>query len=336
MGIFSREKKEKKLALVFDIGSSSVGGALLWMEDGGTPEMVFSTREDFPLEHNVDPNRLLGNAVKSLEIVSSKISRSGIGVPDRIFCVLSSPWHMSQIRTISYQKNTPFIFTQELADNLIKKEISLFDGEHTKKYKPGEIRSIELKLMQVLLNGYPATSPFGEKAKELTLSVSISVSPEKVLRKIEEAVERHFHNPNIKFCSFAVASFTIGRDSFAQHQDFIMIDIGGEIADVSMVKKEVLRESSSFPLGVNFILRRIASSLNATLSEAKSLFYLYKNGHAEEKTKRRLEGVINDLKKEWRTNFEQSLAGLSKDISIPSVVFVTVDRDLASFFEELI
>jgi len=45
MGIFSKPKEEKELALVFDIGSSSVGGAVFEIQKFGIPKIILSIRE---------------------------------------------------------------------------------------------------------------------------------------------------------------------------------------------------------------------------------------------------------------------------------------------------
>ena len=45
MRIFSDDKKKEELMLVFDIGSSSVGGALFLMQNYRVPKIIFSIRE---------------------------------------------------------------------------------------------------------------------------------------------------------------------------------------------------------------------------------------------------------------------------------------------------
>ncbi len=335
--IFSHVKKEE-LVLVIDVGSSSVGGALFWAQGSGVPEIIFSIREPIALEKEINPERFLSLTAKALEILAGKIAGRGLGAPKKIFCVLSSPWYASQTRTISMQKNTPFVFNSKLADSLIAKEIGLFEEEHLKKYIEGgsKIVAIELKNMKTTLNGYVTTQPFNQKAQELGMVMFISMSGEQVLQKIKEAVGSHFNCDHIKFSSFTIASFTVARDLFAHQEDFLLIDIGGEVTDIAMVKKEVLHESASFPLGPNFIIRGVAAELNCGLNEAKSLVSLYKDGHADGEAEQRIGPIIIKLRSEWLKKFQESLASLSSDISIPSTIFVSVDQDLADFFTETI
>ena len=342
MGIFLWNKKESddkgELVLVFDIGSASVGGALFRKRKSGIPQIVKTFREPIILEKNIDIDQFLLSTAKSLDIIVNKIYKTGVGAPSGIFCFLSSPWHVSETRVISLKKNTPFMFTTKLADDLIKKEISLFEDEHLVEYAHADnaVRSIELKNIKTMLNGYETPKPLDQKTKELEMTIFISISPEQVLKKIEETIMRHFHFEAIKFSSFVMASFAVVRDMYIHEDGFLLIDIGGEVTDISMIKKNALRGSISFPLGCNFIVRGIASALSSSPSEAKSLISLSKDGHAAESVVKKLEPALTKLKAEWLDKFQESLSNLSNDISIPATIYLTLDTEMAAFFSEII
>lgn len=335
--IFSRTQK-KELVLVFDIGSSSVGGALFWAQGSGAPKIVFSIREPITLEENLGVDRFLSLALKSLEVVASRIHMAGAGAPAMIFCVLSSPWYVSQTRIIKLQKNAPFLFTPRLALDLIQKEKDLFKEEHSAKYSRSSagVRLIEMKNIKTMINGYETSNPLEQKGRNLEMTIFISMSGEQTLRKIEKTIRGHFHAKEIKFSSFAFSSFAVVRDIYAHNEDFLLIDIGGEMTDISMVKKNILRESISFPLGVNFMIRGVASRFRCSLSEAKSLISLFKDGHAEKSAAKKLGSVMDNLRIEWLDKFQESLSNLSNDISIPAVIYLAVDKEMADFFSEII
>jgi len=338
MGIFSGSKKEGELSLVFDIGSSSVGGALFFLNKSGVPKIIHSIREPIVLLSQMDIDQFLSLTMKSLSIVAEKISKAGVGAPTKIFCVLAEPWYGSQTRVIKLSKNTPFLFNTKLADSLIEKEVALFKEEHlVRNIDEGDkVLPIELKNMGVLLNGYATHNPLDQKTKELEMTIFLSMSGEQFLKNVQEIILKHFHREEIKFSSLLMVSFATIRDMFAHHENFLLIDIGGEITSISMVKKDVLREAGSFPTGKNFIIRGVASELNCSLEEAKSLISLYKDGHTNPSIQNRLEGAINKLQSEWSKKFHKTLAGLSKDISVPAVIFLTADPDLADLFLQTI
>ncbi|MDP2789296.1 MAG: hypothetical protein Q8O46_04640 [bacterium] len=338
MGIFSKSKDKGELALLFDIESSSVGGVLFYINKSKVPEIVFSFREQIVTETEFNFDRFFTGTMKALGDVAGKICLAGLGSPKHFFCVLSSPWYASQTRVIRVEKNTPFTFTNKLADSLTKKEISFFQEEHLYKYDQDGSKAlpIEFKNMKTVLNGYTATNPINQRATELEMTVFISISSEHFLQRVQEIVSQHFFRKDIKFLSLAMVSFAVARDLFVKQENFLLIDIGGEITDISMVKKDVLSNSISFPKGLNFITRGIASILNCSLDEAKSLISLYKDEHAETLTEKRLEPMISKLKNEWLNEFQNSLANLSNDISIPANIFITIDSNFAPFFSDII
>ncbi|MBI2631229.1 hypothetical protein HYW73_03400 [Candidatus Nomurabacteria bacterium] len=338
MGIFSKPQEKDELMAVFNIDSSSVGGALFLARSSGIPKIIFSETVSLPIKEKVDAESFLSGTIQALESVAGRIYGTGLGAPSRIFCVLSSPWYASQTRTINYKKNTPFIFTEKLADELIQKEIKLFGEEHLLKYSDGNnaVRPIELKNIKTILNGYESSDPIGQKTKELEMIIFISMSGEQMLSRIEDTISKYFKFETIKFSSFAMTSFTVVRDMYKKEENFLLVDIGGEVTEIFMVKKNVLRESISYPLGRNFLARGISAKLGCTIDEANSLLSLFKDSHAEASVAKKLELIIKDLKTEWLKNFQESLAHLSKDISIPAVIFIVVDKEVAELFRDII
>ncbi|MEK7113806.1 MAG: hypothetical protein AAB873_03195 [Patescibacteria group bacterium] len=332
--MFSKSKDEKRLVLVFDIGSSSVGGMFFEARKDASPRIIQTIRESIKLEKEINPEKLLHLTTKTLESVAGKLSKVGAGIPTEIFCILSSAFYASQTRTIKFDKNTPFVFTSKLAETLGQKEVDLFKEEN-KSHKE-KIRVFEYKNIKTLLNGYTTHAPLNKKAKSIEISMFISMALESVLHEIEEAISKSFHSKNIEFASFTMASFIVARDMFTHKEDFILIDITGEITEIAVVKKEALAGSVSYHVGTNFFIRKTSEFLAVSLEEAKSIFSLYKDGHAEVSLKRKLDPFMNGLVKEWLRKLEESLTVLGEGVSIPSDMFVTIDDHLQDFFLEII
>ncbi|MDR3519308.1 MAG: hypothetical protein P4L63_00250 [Candidatus Pacebacteria bacterium] len=332
MGIFSKNKN--KLILVFNVGSSNISGALFWAQNSGIPKIIFSDIEPIHIEDKLDINKFLSSAMQSLDAVAGRIRKANMGTPQEVFCVLSSPWHVSQTRIINFKKNTPFIFTARLAESLVQKEISLFEEENLKKDSNADTanRTIEVKNIKTILNGYETSEPLNQKTKELEMTVFISFGEEKFLKTIEDNIAKYFHFNQIRFSSFSLAFFTIVRDMYIQKENFLLLDIGGEVTSISMVKKNILREGITFPIGRNFFTRGVARDLGCTLSEAGSLISLFKDGHAEESVAAKMTITMGQLRTEWLKSFQESLANLSNDISIPATIYLSTDKDLADFF----
>lgn len=337
MGILAKPKKQDELTLVFHVGSAAVSGALFYANSAGVPKIIFTAKEPIPAEREVNMYKFLPSTLKSLEIVAKKIHAAGLGAPRQIFCVLGSPWCVSQTRVIALKKNVPFVFTAKLAESLMQKEAKLFKEEHLAKQKlsAGAVRVFELKNIKTLLNGYEAAEPLNRKGKELEMWILISMSGEQILKKFEETVEKVFSVP-VKFSSFTLSLFTLARDVEPSLENFILMDIGGEVTEISMVKKNVLHASASFPQGHNFFARRLSVALRHPLGEVDSLFSLFKAGHAEKSLHKKIAPIADELKKEWSGNLSRVLHELSGDISMPSSVYLSADGNWADFFMEII
>lgn len=339
MGIFSGDSDKGKLAIVFDIGSSSVGAAIFHIHKSKIPKIIYSYRENIQLENDFNFQNFLNSTMKTLDTVAAKASTAGVGAPKKFYCMLASPWQASQTRVVKMEKNVPFTFTSKMADELVKKEIAKFTEEHKEKYKDtgGAVVPIELKNMKTMLNGYATDKPLNQKASEVEMTFLVSMSSEQFLNGVTDAVSKHFHHKiEIKFSSFMVSVFAVTRDLFANQDNFLIFDIGGEITDISMIKKDIMGSSISFPVGLNFMARGISQAMKCSLDEAKSLMSLYKEGHASALTEETLKPAVNKLRTEWLNQLQVALANLSNDISIPATIFLTVDLNYADFFSDLI
>lgn len=334
---FFRKKEKKELVLIFDIGSSSIGGAFVELSPSLAPKVIKSIREPIRLEEVLNVDRFRVYAMHTLHKVVKKMCDSNLGAPKRIFCVLASPWYASQTRVINYEKNASFIFTQKLADSLIASEIKIFEEEHgIDSEGTNTVRAIELRNMKTMLNGYTTSNPINQKATNLKMTIFVSMSEESVLAEIEEAIWRHFPYLEIKFSSFLVASFSLARDMFINNNSFLLINIGGEVTDIAIVKEDVLKEAATFPMGSHFITRGISKSLTCSIEDAYSSVMLYESGNMLQKNELVFQDSLKKLRGEWLAKFQATLSSLSSDISIPATVFITVDPSLAKFFSETI
>ncbi|MFA6397291.1 MAG: hypothetical protein WDK96_00395 [Candidatus Paceibacterota bacterium] len=339
MGIFSSSKTTGELAAIFDIGSGSVSGSLVLLSKNNStkPDIIFFEEERISTKRNFDLKNFELEMLKSLSNIALSMQKSRLGNPKKIFCFLASPWCVSQTRIIKMERNLPFTFTNKLASDLIEKEDKIFESSQLNKYKDfGEkMRVIESNNMQVSLNGYQTTNPVNQKAKELEMKIFVTISPEILLKSIENKIQTVFNSP-IKFFSFILSSFVLTRDIFADNKDFLLVDVAGEITDISIIKDDALLESLSFPFGKNNFIRKIATALNKGEEETMSLLNICRDNVADDIINNKMQIEIDKAKKEWLDYFQGSLVELSNNFSIPKNIFITIDNDICSHFESAI
>lgn len=329
--------------LLFDIGSSSVGGGVVVIK-GGKPKVVYTNREQFPFEREINHKKLLANMMRALEKSASDIQKNGMShltftaLGNRhiknIFCVLSAPWCLSRTRILKIKKDEPLIVTPNLLERIAENEEielnkdapTIGDGLYEGKAK---LCMVERKLIKVRLNGYESRLPIYKKVSNLELSLFLSVTTEGIKDTIESSIAKVFgHHRHIEFNSFSLTSFVVLRDSFPNKQDFIFMDISGEATELTFVRHQVILETASFPFGRNTLIRRLAQVLKIEPALAESSLALRLNGKTEE--------ALKIAGGDWFKFLDTAITDFAKDDFVPTKVFLTADQDVQKYFEGLI
>lgn len=339
MGFLFGEKKEKLIA-IFDIGSGSVGGAMVKIPtDGiGIPVILKSVNSEIKFHDNFDFNLFIEDMVLALHESANSLYSKKIGAPDEIYCILASPWYLSETRTIKLSRDKQFVFNKRLADELIQKEIANLAGVYSEKYNTDESapEMIEQHTMSVSLNGYPINEPLGIKCSSLKMEMIISLSPKLCLDKIKQTLSKTFHHTKVNFSSFTLMSFLAVRDKYIKQDSFLLLDIRGEITDVGIVTKGVLKAVLSFPFGKKAFFKYMCTKMEIELRDAKELFKLYSDGNLSEEFKKKVIPLFDSIKNSWSESFRECLSTLPRSIILPNTIFLTSDNDIKTWFADLL
>lgn len=337
--LFNTKKKEKLIA-IFDIGSGSVGGALVRIpsDEGSLPIIIKTTRTDIVNRKDVNFNLFLKDMSLALGFASRALYNSKLGAPDEIVCVLASPWYISETRSIKFSKEHSFVFSKKILDGLLEKELLSLDEIYKNKYSDIESlpEVIEHPIVGVALNGYHVNDPVGKRTRSIEMNMIISLSPKICIEKIKDTISKNFHHTPISFSSFMVSSFLSVRDRYMIEDSYLILDIGGEVTDIGIVSKGVLKDSISFPYGRKTLYREICNKLNIEPRDAHELFSLYNKKTISDKEKSKLEPVLEIIKNSWKSYFVQSVNSLPKTLTIPNFIFMTIDDDIKDWFFRVI
>jgi len=338
MGLFS--SKKEKLVAIFDIGSGSVGGALVHMpaDDKGLPTIIKSTRTDIVTRKELDFNLFLKDMILALGFASKSLSQGKLGAPDEIHCVLASPWYISETRLVKMSKEHSFVFTKKIVDELLQKEMESLNLTYKNKYDDIDSAPeiIEHPVLSMSLNGYQVDDPIGKRTRSIELNMVVSLSPKLCLDKIRDVLSNNFHHTPVSFSSFIISSYIAVRDKYMNNDSYLLLDIGGEITDIAIVSKGVLKDSLSFPYGRKSLLREISEKLKIELRDAKEIFNLYNKGVISEKEKERLSPVLDSISKSWGMSFKECINALPRTITLPNAMFLTIDSDVRNWFVNVI
>ena len=338
--LFNKRNKGEKLVAIFDIGSDSVGGAIAKISTDGKyiPHIIKSVRSEILFHEEADLNILLKNMLLALNSTATILHDAKMGAFDEIFCVMASPWYLSENRLVKMSKEHSFIFTEKIADELLQKEILALTETYKKKYPDvdSKLELMEHHIMDVSLNGYKVTTPLGMQSKSIEMNMVVSLSSKTCLDKIRETLSKLFHSTPVSFSSFMVASYLAVRDKYVSPSSYLLLDVGGEITEVGIVSKGILMSSLSFPFGKKTFYRYMCTKLNIDIRDAKELFNMFITGALSEKRKVKVVPLFESIEKSWGEAFRECVNTLPHSLALPSTIFLTADDDIRKWFADTI
>jgi hypothetical protein len=246
MGLFGTKVKLASVALI-DIDSSSVGGALAHLSSNDAPVVYFTIRQTIEAREHEEISeamlRTLAELSDKLVTLGAPILRqeTGSGHIDRIFVSVGAPWQKTKIRIEAISETKPFVFTQAILAEVIKK------GEEI----PAGYTKSDEAVVATLLNGYETEKPFGKKATRADIIILSSLLDQKVAKEIEKTLRATYHTHALTLTIFASVSYAAFRDIYPHEKNFLLLQVAGEATDIAFVKRGFLVDVASIPHGLN-------------------------------------------------------------------------------------
>ncbi|PIR70356.1 MAG: hypothetical protein COU46_01955 [Candidatus Niyogibacteria bacterium CG10_big_fil_rev_8_21_14_0_10_42_19] len=345
--MFWGKTKKRDTRLAINIGTGSVTGLLyhplLMGESDGDQKNVAEHPEvikvlTLPKSFSSPPDlsnisRSIKNGIKELRgLVDDNLHISGITV------ILSSPWFFSQTRTINMERPDAFEVNRELVKNILDEEKDLFvhGARGRSVVSPvDDPEIIEISIMRTLLNGYEVEKFFGKKTISAVFSVYLSLSLKDMILRTQDQLHDAFHTDNIIFHSFPYIFFRAAKHIFDTSRGFTIVDVGGEITDVTIIRDGVIEETFSFGKGINFIIRRLSSAFNISPEEALSILNLAHRGEFADSAKDMKMKVINSAIDEWSNYFSEIVKQATSHKFLPSKLIFIGEGARFSFFNQI-
>lgn len=289
MAILNRPKKEV-LTAVFEIASSSIGGILFLHHPEKLPEILTTLRLPTAFYPDLNFQKIQRSLHKTFEQVIAGLKKQmplNRKIPDLAIIVFSSPYYVSQSKIIKLPELKPFKITDKFLKNLIADETLSFE----KKWQGAKI--MEIEKMEA-----------NSKNSEFPIYISLGMKP--ILDKLQECVSHSFGEIPVCFQSFPFVVFLGLKTVMDMSEDVLLIDIGGETTDLILIKNGILEETISFPLGENFLIRKIANMFHFPLEESFSLLRRYARGDLAVASHKKIQKIIEEAALKWCWFFENS------------------------------
>lgn len=320
---------------VFDISSSSVGGAHALIKKAAHGEMPLTekaailaqSRTHSPLQTELDIERFVSETLKSLKTVATDIRKRDVHHPEYIQIVLASPWYTSQTRTISFNKPTPFLCTEKLVHSLVDKEIEYILRNETDRF--GELGTeyliVEKQLSLIKLNGYVTHMPYGKRATSIEVYLTVTIAPKKVLDQCTDLLKRLYGTRPIGITTSAYATFVSLRNRATATHESVIVDIGEEVTDVAFIKDELFLYQHSFPVGTYELYRALAVEGKHSSAEAISVLESYGLQKLSEGAKQTVEKSLIAFTTTWQKGLQSVIDEGHYGFTLPSSWFTVVD-----------
>lgn len=344
MSLFSMFKKNKipveKNILVFNIGSGSVAGGIIKFTAKPGVHTVYYHQEEIknkPKSNMASPLLALEQALSKL---TAKIQQEGLKklnilktkkqpLPiDSIFYLFSSPWSISQTNTIKLSEIKPFKITPEFLQQTITKHQHKLTASISKH---GSI--IETKVVQMKVNGYETQKIENKSTKSLELSIFSTVVPAEVIDRVNEVICKTFVCKQSHYHSLSLALFSTIRDLYPHKSDYIQINIGENITDISVIKDGVIHGEASFPMGRNYFIRELMIKLGMNEAIASSTLNMYGEGKMDPLANTISNQEIEKIMSNWMTKVSDILKNFGGKIYLPDTIFFLADTKFISFLK---
>lgn len=309
MSLFS--KQHSSLALLLDVQSSIVRGILVNFQKPNKPEFIFSYAAEIPFKSGTNSGYLVKMTIKAVtETIEASLRelslRKSSGIRDsfpnkinQVHYILSSPWIVSQARTIAVSLKKKEKITKEKIRAIIAEERQKLTNNET-----DNISVIEEKVFDVYMNGYSVPNWEGLSTDKLEVSFVVSVAGSTMIKNLKDITHRIVSENKVHFHSSLLLQ-NIGIQKIVPNRsDYSLIHVHGELTDVVVIKNHACVFFGSFPIGIRNIIREIANRNKTDEHAAESLLTLYLNNHLDPSHAMENQKVIEEVSANWTTELE--------------------------------
>lgn len=325
-----------ELILIIDVQSSIVRGSVVLFHSTAIPSVLFTHNVEIPYKPHGGSGYLIKTSLQAIEeivrVVKAKLRAQSNcdDIPKHIsnvHYVLSSPWVVSQAKTISTKFKEETAISRAYITGIIWEERTKMTANAN-----DDIRIIEEKVFDVRLNGYSVRSWESRHTKELDISFVVSIAGGRMIDRFIESVSGIVHREGrVQFHSSLFLQHLGIQRVVSDSSNYTLIHVHGELTDVALIHANSCSFFGSYPLGIQNVIRTIASNTKTTLDAAESTLNLIEKGDIDSaKAKKEFE-VVSGLKSLWINEFKKLLEKNPVQEILPNRIIISA-RNHEDFF----
>jgi hypothetical protein len=323
LDMFSVRKREKT-GIVFHIETASVRGAAFLF--GGTltkPRILARTAVTFEVSEVFAHHEPLQRIRRAMEEVLSKISKDLPMPPETAILGLSSPLYLAKTVKVSRERKQP-------KEPISEKELNALLAAAEEDFKTtafndavDEITIFSRNRFSTRLNGYKVDDPVKLSAKTIEVAARLEVSTQPLLDLLKKTIQQRFPSTQISYLTLPVAYFKGVQSLLNTDDGFVLIDIGQDVTEVSIVNQGLIQESQSISEGLRHVTEKLSHTKHMAIQETISLLQRYAQKSLDDTTQHALHEAITGFVAPWKQSFEKILAQIHADEELPTIAFLT-------------
>lgn len=334
---------EEDNVILIDIGNGTITGGLSVYNKNSKPTFYFCVKKYFSTTDKLEIKKFENETISLLDEVINQIIRQGFSNKyfkskskkiKNVLVSFSSPWFLSKSKNIELSNDKEFVITKAFLDDILNKEVLNIENELERDGGEQGLEVIEKSIINSKINGYVLDNSIGKNTKSFNASLYISVIGKEFVHKVVENIHKHTHISSEKIIihTFPLILFTVIRDLFSRESNFLLMDVTGEVTDITLIKDDIIEKSASMPSGRNFIIRQIARTLSVSNEIAESTLQLYITGKLNDELNSKVNDILAGVEREWSIYLENALLEIAPDMALPNSVFITADGDVSHIY----
>jgi cell division ATPase FtsA len=342
----SRRTSDTQIAVIIDIGSASIGAALVRYAPDAQPEILYAVRRSITFKHHGNFEQYLRSMRSTLFNVVLKLQEEALSNTngsqslsmadiDSVMCVFSSLWCETEHYTVQHSEDDSFTVEQTfLEERLAEDEEELKTAFRTSHDTEATI--VDRTFIHTALNGYSTANPYGRQAHRVEATALVTLMYTPVYEQVRETIEQLFPERVVSFRSYSLASFLVIRELFAEVTDFMTVNVIGGVTDLQLVLNDRVAHTTSFNKGIYYLSESIAHQLDRSAQEATTLLMAYVDGELEQGTRDMVRPIIEQATKEWVSEIGMYFDKALSNTSLPRSLFLTTHTRLYELFTRLL
>ncbi len=312
----SRKTSKSNFVLVIEIHSSAVNASVVDMSHSGSTfnpsEVLCSSGLNFSGQQNIVASlkkalrKVIETTTREFELYrqlsSTGSTKSGtqlsIGMISSVEFVLSSPWILSQAHTISTKLSKKEKITEALINKILDKK-DLKPSFHVKDINCN-LHTVERKVMEVSLNGYPMSDWQDKIASSVDITCIVSAVDRNIVNDLQQSCEHVVPVKQINFHSSLILQFIASTNYSASSADVVVINVHGKVTDLFGTSKQNGMFFGSFPVGYETLTRRLANATHQGRQISESALSMHSNLHIDFSHGRTTIKIIEKVLANWR------------------------------------